>query len=163
MATRKSKSDEIYAVASATYRHGHGHITIHVHNALGDSGATIKIEGQAGGDNVPRTIYSWKFGVWKDYDVMDQATLRKGYVLMRAMKKKLDKVYDERGPEKTYAEYVLRILRAGSVRRIYLRPGVNSTYYGDPTALHGYTPIQQGDSLLNELSNMEQAILGMCY
>jgi hypothetical protein len=163
MATRKSKSEEIYAVATATTSNGFGHITIYVHNAVGHGGATIKLHCQSGGTS-PGETYGWKHGLWKDYDVMDVETLRKGYWLLRAMKRKLDKVYTDQGNAKNFPEYALRVLRAAGVRSVYLRPGLNSTFYGDATTLHGYNPVRHGDSLLNELVNMEQAILGAsCY
>lgn len=162
MATRKSKSEEVYAVVSATYAHGHGHLTIYVHNALGAGGATIKIDSLAGG-TAPGQTYAWKHGVWKDYDVIDLKTLRLGYLLMRAMGKKLDKVYDERGTAKNFAEYALRVMRAAGVRQVYMRPGVNSTFYGDVTTLQGYHPVRQYDSLLNELFNMEQAVIAASW
>lgn len=160
MATRKS--NPVYAVANARYEHGYGHVTIHVYNALGEStdSGTIKIDCQAGG-TCPGETYSWKYGVSNDYGVLDVNALRRGYWLMRAMKRKLDKEYDELGSAKNYAEYVLRVLRAAGIRRVHVRPGVNSTYHGDVEALHAYDPVKHGESLLNELHNMEQAVIGL--
>lgn len=160
MATRKRTP--VHAVVNARFEHGYGHITVHVYNILGEGcrSGTIKIDCQAGG-TCPGETYSWKYGVSNDYDVLDVHALRTGYWLMRAMQRRLDKDYDERGSAKNYAEFVLRVLRAAGVRQAYLRPGVNSTYYGDVTALHPYDPVKQGDALLNELHNMEQAIIGL--
>lgn len=158
MATRKSKSEEVYAVANAVHQYGYGHVTIYIHNALGFNGGNIKIDCQAGGTS-PGETYSWKYGVWKDYDVLDVETLRRGYWLMRAMKRKLDKAYTDHGRAKNYAEFALRVMQAAGVRRVYLRPGINSTFHGDVTTLHGYSPVRNHDALLIELSNMEQAII----
>lgn len=161
MATRKRNPNPMYAVADARLQHGYGHLTLHVYNALGESSrsGTIKIDCQAGG-TCPGQTYSWKYGVSNDYDVLDVSALHKGYLLLRRMKKALDKVYTEHGSAKTYAEYVLRVLRAAGVRKVHLRPGFNASYQGDVQSLHAYDPIRQGDSLLNELHNMEQVIIG---
>jgi hypothetical protein len=162
MATRKQNPNPVYAVANARFEHGYGHLTLHVYNALGESSrsGTIKIDCQAGG-TCPGETYSWKYGVSNDYDVLDVHALKKGYWLLRAMKRTLDKDYDEFGSAKTYAEYVVRVLRAAGVRKVHLRPGVNSTFHGDVQTLHAYNPVKNGDALLNELHNMEQAIIGM--
>lgn len=161
MATRKRNPNPMYAVAAVRLQNGYGHLTLHVYNALGDSSqaGTIKIDCQAGGISEGET-YSWKYGVSNDYGVLDVHALHKGYLLMRRMKKALDKVYTELGSAKTYAEYVVRVLRAAGVRKVHLRPGVNSTFHGDVQSLFAYDPVKHGDSLLNELHNMEQAIIG---
>lgn len=161
MAIRKTKQDEVYAVASATNAHGYGHLTIHVYNALGHGGATLKLDCQAGGTS-PGETYSWKHGVWKDYSVLDMETMRRGYLLMRSIRRVLDKLYDEHGSVKNFAEYALRVLRAAGVKQVYLRPGLNSTFYGDATTLKGYRPKADGDALLTELKAMETIVIKSC-
>lgn len=158
MATRKRTPNPVYASASARVDNGYGHLTIHIHEAFGSIG-TIKIDCQCGGIS-PGETYSWKHGVSNDYDVLGVHALHKSFLLMRAMAKKLAQEYTDHGNAKNYAEYALRVLRAAGVRKVYLRPGVNSTFYGDVKTLHPYDPIKQGDMLKNELHNMEQAIIG---
>lgn len=159
MATRKRNPNPVYAVATASHEHGYGHLTIHAYEMFGYQGGTLKITCQSGGTSSPGETYAWDHGLANDYSVLGVEALKKGYWMMRRIKRVLNKEYDDHGRAENYATYVLRVLRAAGIRKIYLRPGVNSSYHGDVKTLPGFDPIKQGDTLLNELHNMEQAIL----
>jgi len=157
MTTRKRNPNPVYAVASAKHEYGYGHVTIHIHELFGGRSGTLKIDCQSGGTS-PGETYGWKHGLCA-HDVLGVEALRNGYWLMRRVKKILDKQYHEQGAPANYAEYALRVLRAAGIRKVYIRPGLNSTYRGEEKDLPCFDPTKQGDALLEELRSMEQAII----
>jgi hypothetical protein len=159
MATRKSKSDTVYAIARGRHEHGYGHVTIHVYGLFGSSGCTLKIDCQTGGDTSPGETYSWKHGVHHSHAVLGVDELKKGYWLMRAINRNLAKVYEEQGAPAHFADFAVRVLRAANVRKMHLHPGVNSRFYGDELTLPGYDPLKQGDMLRHDLHTVEQAVI----
>jgi hypothetical protein len=157
MATRNRKTDTVYGVARGRHEHGYGHVTIHVYGLFG-SNATLMLDCQSGGTAHGET-YGWKHGLTPSHSVLGVHELHKGYLLMRRMKKELDKVYEADGSPGNFAEYAMRVLRAAGIRKVHMHPGVNSRFFGDELALPSYDPVRQGDILLHELRMVEQAVI----
>lgn len=163
MANRKANTK--YALACSRVEHGYGHIIVHVHDLFenGGNGTTIKIACQVGGEHsrVNLKSYAWKHGISNGYDTINTQTAHQGYLLMRRADKALDKVYDEAGSPKTFAEYAVRVLRALGIRKVSVNPKINAGYQ-DLDKLPKFDSTRDHDELLNTLLNMENELIGTC-
>lgn len=158
MATRKREPNPVYAVALANHERGYGHVRVHIYEALGYNNGTLTIQCQTGGGESVGETYGWKHGL-THYDVLRTEGLRRGYWLMRRIDRQLAKMRTDHGTPDNFAEYALRVLRAAGIRKVHVKPGVNTHFIGDEKSLPCFNPIKQGDALFEQLRSLEQAII----
>lgn len=156
----KKSESRVYAYAGLTHDHGFGHINVHVYEMFGYGQATLKLSCQTGSSSPSTEVrsYAWKCGVSNDYEVVGLAVLKKGYFLMRRIENQLEKVRRERGRPESFGEYVVEVLRAAGVRKLYVNDQI-----GRPVSNHEafpcFDPLREGDDARNVLIAMENELL----